>query len=139
MASGEQKIDGAIFFWPRRGPAHTLRVIVCRKPPVRLPESPGTDQTPLGGLPTPAPEKSGPADAPPRDNGGTRMCVWIPENVNLTPPAWWPLGADAWVLFRSSGTEPLMRIYCEASSPELVEELLESAVAFVYAKAPAVA
>src|SRR5262249_61008630 len=24
-------------------------------------------------------------------------------------------GADAWVLFRSSGTEPLMRIYCEPS------------------------
>ena len=48
-------------------------------------------------------------------------------------------GADAWVLFRSSGTEPLMRIYCEASSPQLVQELLESAVAFVYAKAPAVA
>jgi phosphomannomutase len=48
-------------------------------------------------------------------------------------------GADAWVLFRSSGTEPLMRIYCEASSPQLVQELLESAVAFVHAKAPAVA
>ena len=48
-------------------------------------------------------------------------------------------GAEAWVLFRSSGTEPLMRIYCEASSPELVEELLESAVAFVHAKAPATA
>ena len=46
-------------------------------------------------------------------------------------------GADAWVLLRSSGTEPLMRIYCEASSPELVEEILESAVALVHAKAPA--
>ncbi len=46
-------------------------------------------------------------------------------------------GADAWVLFRSSGTEPLMRIYIEASSPELVQEILESAVAFVHAKAPA--
>jgi hypothetical protein len=30
-----------------------------------------------------------------------------------------------------------MRIYCEASSPELVQELLEEAVAFVEAKAPA--
>jgi phosphomannomutase len=48
-------------------------------------------------------------------------------------------GAEAWLLLRSSGTEPLMRIYCEASSPELVEELLEAAVAFVYAKAPAAA
>ncbi len=40
-------------------------------------------------------------------------------------------GADAWVLFRASGTEPLMRIYCEAASPELVKEILDSSVAFV--------
>jgi phosphomannomutase len=47
-------------------------------------------------------------------------------------------GAEAWVLLRSSGTEPLMRIYSEASSPELVQEILEEAVSFVEAKAPAV-
>jgi phosphomannomutase len=46
-------------------------------------------------------------------------------------------GAEAWLLLRSSGTEPLMRIYSEASSPELVQELLEEAVAFVDAKVPA--
>ncbi len=46
-------------------------------------------------------------------------------------------GAEAWLLLRSSGTEPLMRIYTEASSPELVQELLEEAVAFVDAKVPA--
>jgi phosphomannomutase len=40
-------------------------------------------------------------------------------------------GAEAWLLLRSSGTEPLMRLYSEASSPELVQELLEEAVAFV--------
>jgi phosphomannomutase len=45
-------------------------------------------------------------------------------------------GAEAWLLLRSSGTEPLMRIYSEASSPELVQELLEEAVAFVDAKVP---
>jgi phosphomannomutase len=48
-------------------------------------------------------------------------------------------GAEAWLLLRSSGTEPLMRIYSEASSPELVQELLEEAVAFVHAKTPAAA
>jgi phosphomannomutase len=48
-------------------------------------------------------------------------------------------GAEAWLLLRSSGTEPLMRIYSEASSPELVKELLEEAVSFVHAKAPAAA
>jgi phosphomannomutase len=34
-------------------------------------------------------------------------------------------------LFRASGTEPLLRIYAEAASPELVEELLGTGEAFV--------
>ncbi len=46
-------------------------------------------------------------------------------------------GAEAWLLMRASGTEPLMRIYCEAASPELVDEILDSAVAFVEEKATA--
>lgn len=33
----------------------------------------------------------------------------------------------AWVLFRPSGTEPVLRIYCEAKTPELVAKLLEEA------------
>jgi alpha-D-glucose phosphate-specific phosphoglucomutase len=48
-------------------------------------------------------------------------------------------GAEAWILLRSSGTEPLMRIYAEASSPELVQEMLEEAVAFTDNKVPAAA
>jgi phosphomannomutase len=40
-------------------------------------------------------------------------------------------GADAWVLLRASGTEPLLRCYAEASSPALVEEILESGERFV--------
>ncbi|MGD0974764.1 MAG: phosphoglucomutase/phosphomannomutase family protein [Candidatus Korobacteraceae bacterium] len=44
-------------------------------------------------------------------------------------------GAEPWVLLRGSGTEPLLRIYCEASSPELVEEILSAAESFVYCKA----
>src|SRR5438067_1083512 len=40
-------------------------------------------------------------------------------------------GADAWVLLRASGTEPLLRIYSEAASPELVQEILHDAEAFV--------
>jgi phosphomannomutase len=42
-------------------------------------------------------------------------------------------GADAWVLFRASGTEPLLRVYAEAASPDLVREVLESAEKFVAA------
>lgn len=40
-------------------------------------------------------------------------------------------GAAAWVLFRASGTEPLLRVYAEAASPELVSEILASAESFV--------
>jgi phosphomannomutase len=40
-------------------------------------------------------------------------------------------GAEAWVLLRASGTEPLLRIYAEAASPELVKEILGSAERFV--------
>jgi phosphomannomutase len=40
-------------------------------------------------------------------------------------------GAEAWVLFRASGTEPLLRIYAEAASSDLVQEVLASAESFV--------
>ena len=41
-------------------------------------------------------------------------------------------GAEAWVLIRASGTEPLLRVYSEASSPEMVKEILSDAEKFVY-------
>jgi phosphomannomutase len=41
-------------------------------------------------------------------------------------------GAEAWVLLRGSGTEPLLRVYCEAAAPETVNEILDAAVAFVH-------
>jgi alpha-D-glucose phosphate-specific phosphoglucomutase len=40
-------------------------------------------------------------------------------------------GAEAWTLFRASGTERLLRLYTEASSPELVNELLATGEKFV--------
>ena len=40
-------------------------------------------------------------------------------------------GAEAWILFRASGTEPLLRVYAEAASRELVQEMLASAEAMV--------
>ena len=42
-------------------------------------------------------------------------------------------GAEAWILFRASGTEPLLRLYAEAATPELVEELLRDGEKFVLA------
>jgi len=40
-------------------------------------------------------------------------------------------GAEAWALFRASGTEPLLRLYTEAASKELVDELLVTGEQFV--------
>jgi phosphomannomutase len=42
-------------------------------------------------------------------------------------------GAEAWILFRASGTEPLLRLYAEAASPTLVKEILGFGQAFVSA------
>jgi alpha-D-glucose phosphate-specific phosphoglucomutase len=42
-------------------------------------------------------------------------------------------GAEAWILFRASGTEPLLRAYAEAASPELVNDILTAAESFVRA------
>ena len=40
-------------------------------------------------------------------------------------------GAEAWILFRASGTERLLRIYAEAATPGLVEEMLAAGKKFV--------
>lgn len=41
------------------------------------------------------------------------------------------LDAEAWLLLRASGTEPLLRVYSEAASPEVVKNILQAAEAFV--------
>lgn len=56
---------------------------------------------------------------------GVKFFLDAPTNGN---------GAEAWVLVRSSGTEPLLRIYCEAATRELVAQILRETEAFV--KAP---
>ena len=53
---------------------------------------------------------------------GVKFFIDAPTNGN---------GAEAWVLFRASGTEPLLRLYTEASSRELVSELLRTGEEFV--------
>jgi alpha-D-glucose phosphate-specific phosphoglucomutase len=53
---------------------------------------------------------------------GVKFFLDAPTNGN---------GAEAWVLFRASGTEPLLRLYTEASSPALVTELLTTGEGFV--------
>jgi phosphomannomutase len=41
-----------------------------------------------------------------------------------------PNAAETWILFRASGTEPLMRIYTESCSKQAVDKLLEAGRAF---------
>ena len=53
---------------------------------------------------------------------GVKFFLDAPTNGN---------GAEAWVLFRASGTELLLRVYAEAATPELVEEILQAAESFV--------
>jgi len=43
------------------------------------------------------------------------------------------LSGQTWLLFRASGTEPLLRIYCEAPHPEEVKALLAAAQRYVAA------
>lgn len=38
---------------------------------------------------------------------------------------------DSWILFRQSGTEPLLRVYCEAPSREAVADIMGSGLKFV--------
>ncbi len=42
-----------------------------------------------------------------------------------------PNAAETWLLLRASGTEPLLRVYCESCSQESVEQVLAAAKAFV--------
>lgn len=41
------------------------------------------------------------------------------------------LEKDTWILFRQSGTEPLLRVYCEAPSDKAVQEILAAGLEFV--------
>jgi len=42
-----------------------------------------------------------------------------------------PNAAETWLLLRASGTEPLLRVYCESCSTESVAKVLEAAQKFV--------
>ena len=66
--------------------------------------------------------------------GGTITSTQTPLPGVVVPDAPQPdNGAEAWILFRASGTEPLLRLYAEAATPELVEDLLAAGEKFVLA------
>ncbi len=41
------------------------------------------------------------------------------------------LEKDSWILFRQSGTEPLLRVYCEAPTRDAVNEIMSAGLRFV--------
>ena len=51
-----------------------------------------------------------------------------PAHTDSIPPP-----AETWLLLRASGTEPLLRVYCESSSQGNVDRILKAAEAFVLA------
>ena len=63
----------------------------------------------------------------------SRMAAWTPETIDGTPVARrgdfdgfkYYLVDESWLLVRFSGTEPLLRIYCETTSADRVDRLLE--------------
>lgn len=58
---------------------------------------------------------------PPTELGGTAVArVGINDGVKFV------LADDSWLLIRPSGTEPVLRMYAEAHSPELVQSLLRA-------------
>lgn len=54
------------------------------------------------------------------------LAGFTPRGVDTLDGVKW-LYEEAWVLFRASGTEPVVRVYVEATSPGLVQALLEEA------------
>ena len=60
---------------------------------------------------------------------GIKLFLEKPEDIGDS------MAAETWLLLRASGTEPLLRLYCESSSTESVEKLLEAAKNFVLQEA----
>ena len=78
-----------------------------------------------GDLPLPAAQASalvaGLETDPPRQLAGLEVSgIENLDGIKLL------LGEDGWIMARPSGTEPVLRLYCEARTPEMVEQLLQA-------------
>jgi phosphomannomutase len=62
-------------------------------------------------------------DAAPAELGGQAIA-----RINDRDGVKYLLADDSWLLIRPSGTEPVLRIYAEARSPEMVKQLLDQGV-----------
>jgi phosphomannomutase len=53
------------------------------------------------------------------------------DNASETECEPGPNRSESWLLLRASGTEPLLRVYCESCSPQSVDRILQAAQEFV--------
>ena len=60
---------------------------------------------------------------------GIKLFLTIPEDTARAGEV--PAPAETWLLLRASGTEPLLRVYCESSSQANVDRILKAAESFV--------
>jgi alpha-D-glucose phosphate-specific phosphoglucomutase len=63
---------------------------------------------------------------PPKEFAGRGL-----ESVERLDGVKMNLSGNAWLMFRASGTEPVLRIYCEAATPDEVQRILNAAREFV--------
>jgi phosphomannomutase len=63
-----------------------------------------------------------------REEPPSRLAGLAVEGVNALDGVKLLLGDAGWILFRASGTEPLLRVYCEAGSPSVVDRLIRAGV-----------
>src|SRR6185369_10255555 len=63
---------------------------------------------------------------PPSDFAGRRV-----QDVGKLDGSKVFLEKDSWILFRQSGTEPLLRVYCEAPTKSAVSEIMAAGLTFV--------
>ncbi len=63
-----------------------------------------------------------------REEPPLRLAGLAVEGVDALDGVKLLLGDAGWILFRGSGTEPLLRVYCEAASPSVVDHLIRAGV-----------
>ena len=65
------------------------------------------------------------------NNIPNNICNYLVKNVSMTDGIKIRLENNFWILFRFSGTEPLLRLYCEAPSQDLLDKTLKWSKEFI--------
>jgi len=60
-----------------------------------------------------------------RDNPPTRYADLALQRVDSLDGTKLVFTDESWILFRQSGTEPLLRVYCEAGSLDQVQRMMK--------------